>query len=336
MRTVKGFIIRAFLWAMLVMSAMAANANGDNLNSRLNEIVQVVVPASGYINKEIHDSLWDLVPAEFLLKLEDQENAEVFKKQLQKKFGQAMLFQYATWDSARRTLESDEITYHPDYKKLHKITVNEGYVTAANNGDRVIQSALDRTPIENSQGMFYITKEMVSVVLNNLEVSLERASLLFTYEWKPKMKERLLQRAHVKTISAFPYAFEQAEFDDLIVYLYVSRFSERSYKAVLWLPIQEAIVPSDTVLKTMTITLLEYYGVDSSKIFSYSSKWRGLLAHQGSGFGYESDKKVNFSVATVIRTDLGGFLVLLGASEHSQGEADRYIEEILEQTQLAN
>jgi hypothetical protein len=45
MRTVKGFIIRAFLWAMLVMSAMASNANGDNLNSRLNEIVQVVVPA---------------------------------------------------------------------------------------------------------------------------------------------------------------------------------------------------------------------------------------------------------------------------------------------------
>jgi len=331
-------LITAYLSLIMLLSnqVVATETNSDNFKSRLAEIIQIVVPANGYINKGIHDSLWNTLPAHMLLNFEDPEVARTFKKQLDKLFVQAMLFQYATWDSAGRTLESGKLTYHPDYKKHQKSILNQGYITAAKNGDRVIQSALNRTPIENSQGMFYITTETVNTVLNNLDGSLERASLLFNQKWNPKVKERFLKRAHVKTISAFPYTFEEAKFNDVAVYSYTSRLSEISEKSMSWLPIENDIAPSDAILETMTNEILKYYGVGSSEIFTYSSKWRGLLAHKGSGVGYASDRKVNFSVATVIRTDLGGFLMFIGASGDSQVEADRFLEELLEQTQLAN
>jgi len=323
------------LLAMLAMPAVASSPNGDKFSSRLLELVRVVLPANGYINKEMHASLWDEAPIELLRELES-DNGEAFKQQLQKQFNHALLFQFATWDSVRRTLESGEISYHPDYAMLHKITVNEGYVTAANNGDRVIKSALDRTPIENSQGMFYITKALASTVLNNLDVSLERASLLFNQTWNPKLQERFLRRAHVKTISSLPYAFTEDIFDGLTVTFYTSQLSKISSKSVMWLPMDEQIAPSESILEEMTVSLLEYYWIDSSEAFTYSSKWRGNLSHKGSGVGYIHGIKASFSISTIMRFDLDGVLVFIGISEHSNGEADRFLEELLEQSQLTN
>ena len=335
MQIVKGLFFRTLLWAMLAMSAMAADGSEDKFKSRLLELVKVVFPANGYINKEMHDSLWDDAPLELLQELES-DSGDVFKKLLQEKFGRALLFQYATWDSVRRTLESGEIDYHPDYKKLHKITVNEGHITAANNGDRVIKSALNGAPVENSQGMFYITMALANTIINNLDVSLERASLLFDKTWNPRMKERFLQRAHVKTISAFPYAISEEKFDELTTTSYISQFSETSFKSVLWLPVDEPAAISKSALKEMTVSFLEYYGVGRSEAFIYSSQWRNILSYKGSGMGYSQGKKVSFSISALVRPDPYGFLVFLGASENSTGEADRFLEELLEQTQLTN
>ena len=217
----KSSVRNGLLWACFALYAFSVEAGGANFQSRFVEAIQAAFPANGYINKEIHDSVWDAAPPELLMELDNPKAAAAFKMQAKKLFGHAMLFQYATWDSARRTLASGKLSYHPDYKTLHKITMEEGHTTAANNGDRVIRSALNRTPIEGPQGMHYITKEMVGLILNNLDVSLERASLLFEPTWNPKMKERFLAVAHVKTISAFPYVISEAVFDELTVTSYI-------------------------------------------------------------------------------------------------------------------
>jgi len=316
---------------------MAVGNNNGNFESRVAEILQVVAASNGHINRDIHESFWNLMGTDKSLNLQDPDVAADFKQQLEEGLGSGLLFQNATWDSVRRTIESGEKTYHPDYKKYYRNMVNKGYVTAAKNADRVIQSALDHSPIENTQGMVYITKAMVNSILKNLEASFERVSMLVAYKWKPKMRERSLRLAHIKTISAFPYAFEKGTVNELTSYFYTSKFTEWSSKSILWLPIEnKPLVPNNRALESMTKKLLEYFGVSESDAFIYRADWRGLLANQGSGIGYVSNKKVNISVANVIRTDLGGFLIFIGSSERSQIEADQYVEELLEQTQLAN
>lgn len=336
---IKKIIIGSTLSFLLGNGITVANSAGDvNIDKaiiRFSEIFQIVGPSDGYINKDIHDSLWKMLSEDASLNLGVPAEVQNFKRLLDKEIGYSMYFPYVTWDSARRTLETNQITYHPDYKKYRKIMLNKGYVTAANNGDKVIQSALDGTPIENTQGMRYITETLVDDILTNFEVSKERLSILLTYPWNPKAKERSLKLAHIKTISAFPYAFVKTKDNGMTFYSYTSQFTQWSFKSIIWMPIDNlSRVLSKAELRNMTKDILKFWGVNSSDILVNTTKWNGLSANRGSGVGYGNNKKVNFSVATISRPDLGGLLMFTGGSENSQLEANRYIEELLTQTKL--
>ena len=95
----KSSVRNGLLWACFALYAFSVEAGGANFQSRFVEAIQAAFPANGYINKEIHDSVWDAAPPELLMELDNPKAAAAFKMQAKKLFGHAMLFQYATWEN---------------------------------------------------------------------------------------------------------------------------------------------------------------------------------------------------------------------------------------------
>lgn len=196
------------------VSALPSESRPE-LSARQLEIMKIVRSVDGYINKELHDEFWSLMPS-FMRTASVQQD---FKDLLYDVSEARQDFLKQTQLSAKESLNARQIIRTQGYLDAKAAVLsassNPGYQTQIResiaSAERWLAAAANRTPFEITGSHTYITTDLIKSVLSGIQASEFRFSKLVEPKWDGKLTEFKYPDAHVSILALAPFTLDQTQ-----------------------------------------------------------------------------------------------------------------------------
>lgn len=154
-------------------------------------------PEGGFINKELHREFW----APFIQKFGSltAKNVADIRAMIDAMAGAATTFHRETWSSAILSARAGKVTYTTGYmnaqRRVRDLAVppaQRGLLEqAAANGDRILEAAAARQPLQTKDKSIYITEDLANRIVIGLDGAIARLARLINPVWSetPSIRE---------------------------------------------------------------------------------------------------------------------------------------------------
>ncbi|MGD1037766.1 MAG: hypothetical protein ABR878_11350 [Roseiarcus sp.] len=235
MKAVSLFIAALFL---------AGGAWADGLSSRQTDILRITMATDGWLSRTMHQEFWDEAPPE----LRDNKQMQVtFAQLMQDEFLQAEIFQRETWNSAKLSVQAHSVVRTTGYLEAKKkgyssallqnnSDAQAGLIKARDNAEAILLAAANRTPMQTARGTFYVTPELVDMVMSGLDAAICRMKRLMHIDWNDDVQEYSYDSLHVSVLARCPFVLQIKDIltagKQASIMMLTSRTSESDYFAI--------------------------------------------------------------------------------------------------------
>lgn len=186
-------VVLAFVcWAADVSGQISTRPASDlsGWTPRQREIFQQTMSPNGHLTKEQHQEFWAPVRQKF----GNPSQAEVaqLKAAIDAATTVGLVFQRETWSSVILSARAGKVVQSPGYLPARRrvqelaakgLAPSNEINQAALNGDRVIEAAASRSPIQSAGRTMYVTEDLANQIIAGLDGMLARVTRLMNPVW---------------------------------------------------------------------------------------------------------------------------------------------------------
>jgi hypothetical protein len=324
----------AIAWAVPLFMMTVWPANAEELKLGLSvrqaEIARTVQSVEGYIDKELYDEFWALLPAEIK---DSPSNRKLLKEFLSEVGDEREKFVAEAWLSAKASLAAKRIVKTEGYiagqKAALRASTNLGYQSTIHeslaSGERLIAAAAYGTPLDISGGKTYITLDLIERVLSGIKASEFRLAKLVSPSWDERITEFLYPEAHVSILAKSPFILERtkvknSEGREIEMVMLSQRLNMSSHQMIGYSDTGGSFLdPSKSVI---SIAKAGIAGAGATSITHTASiEWRGRTSATVIGSAKTSEGEFFVSVRVVAVPELNGVIQFMVVSDLSGTEA---------------
>lgn len=174
------------LCAALLVMTVSASVFADPSPKAL-ELMKQANVANGYMDKKLHDDFW----AEIQKSVAPDPTGEKLKEvqgSLKDYILKTSAFPLEGWKSAKLSMEQKKVVRTPELVRQTKLLKAQGgaeFAPALESTERMLKAAATGKPMTANGRTVYINKETISQVLEGMDASLSRLTVLTTPDWLP-------------------------------------------------------------------------------------------------------------------------------------------------------
>lgn len=187
---------------MLLLFAFCISANAQEMSPQIQLIFQQTMSANGYLTPQMHKEFWTEIK-----QMGTPQEVELMKKSLTVGVLDAQEYQKELWASAKISYENRRVIKTQRLIEIEKelpinfgkslafpknsenyrqamITYKKQTKISMENSKRLLYAAAERTSLTSVQGpTMQLDKNMINLVLKNLNASFKRLGNLFNENW---------------------------------------------------------------------------------------------------------------------------------------------------------
>ncbi len=339
-------LLLTFTLASLVQvpfdSVFSANAQElkSELSARQIEIVRTVQSVEGYIDRNLYDEFWALMPLEMKNSPESRQLLIEFFEEVSDERG---LFMTESWLSAKASLEAKRIVRTQEYIDAQRAalnaSVNQAYQSKIResiaSAERLIVAAATGNPIDTPGGKMFITSDLIERVLSGIDASEFRVAKLVSPLWDDGLIEFRYPEAHVSILAASPFVLERMKIKTVegreVDMVTLSRsVNKSSHQMISYSGAGGDLVdPSKSVI---SVAKAGISGAGATAITHTASvDWRGRTSATAMGSAKTSEGEFFVAVRVVAVPEVRGFVQFMVVTDLSGAEA-MYMRGVLEES----
>jgi hypothetical protein len=320
----------SFSLAIQPTTAAAAVDSKPELSARQTEIMRTVQSVEGYIDKELYDEFWSLMPTEMR---DSPANRQLLREFLFEVGSERERFMTEAWLSAKASLAAKRIVRTERYIAAQKAALNastnSSYQTkileSIASGERLMAAAANGSALDTPGGKTFITSDLIERVLSGIKASEFRIAKLIAPTWNEELFEFRYPEAHISILAQSPYALEHtkirnSEGREVGMVMLTRRHSKSSNQMVSFSGVGGKFLdPSKSVT---SIARAGITGAGATAITHVASlDWRGRTSATAMGSAKTSEGEFFVAVRVVAVPELQGVMQFMVVSDLSGAEA---------------
>lgn len=328
------FLILVLPLAVTLAVAPVSTANAEEMRPELSvrqtEIVKTVQSVEGYIDKELYDEFWALMPAEIR---DSPSNRKMLIDFFSEVSDEREKFMAESWLSAKASLAAKRIVRTEGYIAAQmtalNASANSGYQSkipgSIASGERLIAAAANGTPLDTPGGKTFITSDLIERVLSGIEASEFRVAKLVSPSWDGLVIEFRYPEAHVSILAKSPFVLERtkvksSEGREVELVILSQRINMLSHQMISFSDAGGSLLyPSKSVI---SIAKAGITGAGATAITHTASiDWRGRTSATAMGSAKTSEGEFFVAVRVVAVPELKGVVQFMVVSNLSGAEA---------------
>ena len=318
------------IWVLAVPSAALSEETKPELTSRQAEIMQTVRSVEGYIDKELYDEFWALMPVAMK---ESPANRQLLKEFLAEVGDARERFMTESWLSAKASLAAKRPVRTESYIAAQKAALNastnSGYQSKIResiaSGERLIAAAGNGVSIDTPGGKAFITSDLIERVLSGIKASEFRFAKLVSPSWDEHAVEFRYPEAHVSILAQSPFVIERTKVKnsdgrEVEMVMLNRSHSDSSHQMISFSEAGGSFVnPSKSVI---SIAKAGITGAGATAItHNASMDWRGRTSATAMGSAKTSEGEFFVAVRVVAVPELKGVIQFMVVSNLSGADA---------------
>lgn len=299
------------------------------LNARQMEIMRTVRSVDGYIDRDLHNEFWSLMPSA----MRNSPSAHQLLKNLLSDVSEAREgFQEQTWVSARESLKARKIVRTKAYLNAKEAALsastNPGYQAKIResiaSAERLLSAAANGTPFDVPGGRSYITDDLIERVFSGIQASEFRFAKLVAPTWDDGLAEFKYPDVHVSVLALAPFTLDRKMIRnpgarDVEMVSISQTLGPSTYVAISFAATGGRFTDPVKSLVSNARAAIEGAGATGrSPIFL---KWQGLDSATASGMAQTTEGDVFVSVRVAEIPGANGVLQFIAVSQLSAAEA---------------
>jgi len=299
------------------------------LSARQLEIMRTVRSVDGYVNQDLHDEFWRLMPSA----LRNSSAADQILQDLLKEVQESREdFQKQTWLSAKESLRARRVIKTKAYldakDSVLAASANPGYQIkirdSVASAERLLSAAASGTPLDLPGGRTYITSDVIERVLTGIHASEFRFSKLISRSWDDRRTEFKYPEAHISLLALAPFSVDRKTIRnpgarDVEMISLSQTLNPATYLGVSFAANGRRYADPVKSLSSNARAAVEGAGAKGRPpVFI---KWRGFDSATASGQALTSDGEVFVSVRVVEIPGANGVMQFIAVSQLSGAEA---------------
>jgi hypothetical protein len=315
--------------ASITVSLANAQVLKPDLSVRQAEIARFVRSVEGYIDKELYDEFWALMPTEMKL----PANRKLIRDFLTEVSFEREKFMTEAWLSAKASLAAKRLVKTDGYiaaqKAAFTVSNTSGYQSkireSVESGERLIAAAANGTPLDTPGGKTFITIDLVERVLSGITASEFRIAKLVSPSWDEQVIEFRYPEAHVSVLATSPFVIERtkvknSEGREVEMVMLNQRLDKSSHRMIGFTEVGgDFLDPSKSVI---SIAKAGISGAGATAMTHTASlNWRGRTSATVMGSAKTSEGEFFVAVRVVAAPELKGVVQFMVVSDLSGAEA---------------
>lgn len=226
------------IFSVLFALLMAMSAKADEIDSFRQEqvlnIIYKVVNVDGYLDQELHNEFWKIIKSTGAKPKDVTEYINQFID-----LNETLEYPFQGWLSVKKSYELRRIFRTPELDDLEdqlEIKLGANFDQAKRNTHALLYAAANRTPMTAQGQKFFVSKDMISQVLNGFENSKKRAINLFNPNWLQKVSEQEIPDMNLTLLTNSDFRVTSEIINGMQINT-ADSISEDNYKTIMMLHI---------------------------------------------------------------------------------------------------
>ncbi|NRP10102.1 MULTISPECIES: hypothetical protein [unclassified Marinobacterium] len=199
----------ALLFFLLYSFNSYASTN-PYLTLKQQEIIEIVLGTGTLLTREMHTEFWAEVPKD--IDLTSPSFKGTYNNYIEDIAGLSLKYQRELWTSALNSIRAGRVVKTPNYEKTFQELYYSGKIPKefdvsefAAKGERYLQAAANRSPIELKGQKVFVTEELVQSALSRIDSGLANAKRLLNPVWTDEEHEYIYSASKLKILSDSPF-----------------------------------------------------------------------------------------------------------------------------------
>jgi len=318
--------------ALLVASLLCVQAFADP-SPKAQALMRQANVANGYMDKQLHDDFWAEVRRSVL---PDPTGAKL--KEVQASLKDFTLknssFPLEGWKSAKLSLEQKKVVRTPELIRQTKLLKSQGnpdFDKAIANTDLMLTAAATGKPMTANGRTIYINAETINQVLDGMEASLSRLSVLTSPVWTEELLEQQIPKMKLDVLTHEKFAVSALK--DTAAPSYLAARNANT--------LQEQIVTisfkGTPGVNLDAAVLNSFKGATASsgmKAAPMPTKWRGLDGVTAQDQIELGGSKLGMAILIVKRPEDSSLLMVMAMADGSENDAGDALDTLLKRIKL--
>lgn len=289
--------------------------------------------ANGYMNKKMHDEFWAEIKKSIAPDPSETELKQI-ESSLQDMILTTAAFPVEGWKSAKLSLEQKKVVRTPELQRQTTLLMAKGLpgiAAAIASTDKLLEAAATGKPLNHSGQTMYINEEMINQVLDGMQASLSRLTVLTDPVWTDAMQEQSIPQMGLVVLSHEKFS--------------VTRMKEEASSGYMAArntgTVQEQILtinfPNKPNVNLDEATLNAFNGAVASmglKVTPLPTNWRGLKGVTAVMPFEMQGEKSGMAIQAVKRPNTHSVLVVMTMSDGTAADAGLAMDNLLKRIKL--
>lgn len=327
-------IRKLYLTAALVLAAALAAPAFADPSPRAQELLRQAHAANGYMDKKLHDDFWveiqkSVAPDPTGAKLSEMK---ALLKDFTLKYAEYPL---EGWKSAKLSFEQKKVVRTPELTRqtalLKGNTNNPTIDHAIENTEKLIQAAASGKPMVANGRTMYINEETINQVLDGMEASLSRLTVMTTPVWTDELVEQPIRQMKLSVLTHEKFAVSEVKDSTVPTYMATRNAN------VLQEQIAGINFKSKPGIDLDVAVQNAYKGAVASsdmKAKPQPTKWRGLDGVRAQDQVQAGGSKLGIAIMIVKRPQDRSVLMVMTMAEGSGNDAADALDDLLKRIKL--